>query len=143
MGLHENPQAQAATLPPHLVELVTALAPELRALVRALPQRLMDVAAAAPVYVDRRVAADLLTQHIIPVSPRSLEVWPLPWRHANGKALSLLIVILAVGYAKLSSAPVITGGRRPRDAQQPAAWRTSRRCSHSTSEADHAGAQEQ
>lgn len=120
MSCYQKPTASTATVPPQLVEIVAALPKNLIVLVEALPNRLMAVAAEAPVYSDRKAGAGLITNHVIPVSSRSLEVWPLPWQHANGKAISPTIAMLAVAYDKLASAPVIMGGRSP-DAQEAAA----------------------
>jgi hypothetical protein len=111
MSCRDTPNAGPGSIPTHLVELVTALPPDLRTLVHELPQRLVDVAAIAPVYSARPPGAALLKQHVVEVSPRSLEAWRLPWQHVNGKAVTLTIVLLAVGYAKLSAAPVTMGGR--------------------------------
>ena len=71
-----------------------------------------------PRYVDRRTGAALLTQHFFPASHRSLEVWPLTWRHVNGRALVETAELFAVAQSKLDAAPAIRGGRRP--AQQAA-----------------------
>jgi hypothetical protein len=120
MSSREMLNSDPATLPPHLVELVAGLPPDLRALVAAMPQRLMDVLAAAPVYSERRSGADLLRQHVIPVSRRSLEAWPLPWQHANGKAITLTIALFAVAHAKLAAAPLTMGGRRSQTRQSAA-----------------------
>lgn len=65
-----------------------------------------------PARVDRRRAADLLEQYFFPVSPRTLEVWPLAWRHVNGKAVCETAELFALARAKLEAAPVIRGGRR-------------------------------
>jgi hypothetical protein len=112
MSLREILATEPAILPPHLAELTGVLPPDLRSLVDALPLWLVEVAAEAPVYVGRRAGAALLTQYVTPVSPRTLEVWPVPWWHVDNRAITLLIVLLAVGYAKLISAPMIMGGRR-------------------------------
>jgi hypothetical protein len=104
--------AEAAKLPPRLAELVNELPLDLQELVYALPPRLIEVAAEAPAYVGRRAGATQLTQHVTPVSHRTLEVWRVPWWHVDNKAVTLLIVLLAVAYAKLASAPMIMGGRR-------------------------------
>jgi hypothetical protein len=111
MSVHNKLQASAAVLPPHLADVTETLPPHLRALVDALPKRLVDVAANAAIYSDRRSGADLLTRHVFPVSYRSLEVWPVPWQHVNGKAIAITLALLAVGYAKLIAAPVIMGGK--------------------------------
>src|SRR5262245_4838613 len=117
MTLREILVAEAAKLPPHLAELADVLPPDLRELVAALPRRLVEVAAEAPAYVDRRAGAALLTQHVTPVSRRTLEVWRVPWWHVDNKAITLVIALFAVGYAKLGSAPMIMGGPRGTTAQ--------------------------
>lgn len=66
-----------------------------------------------PARVDRRAGAELITQHMFPVSSRSLEAWPLTWRHVNGKAVVETSELFAVAQAKLDAAPPIRGGRRP------------------------------
>jgi hypothetical protein len=65
-----------------------------------------------PRNVDRRVGAELVTQFFFPVSARSLEVWPLVWRHVNGKAVVATADLFAHADAKLSAAPAIRGGMR-------------------------------
>lgn len=65
-----------------------------------------------PRNVDRRAGAELVTRLFFPVSPRSLEVWPLTWRHVNGKAVVATAELFSVAEAKLSAAPPIRGGKR-------------------------------
>ncbi len=67
--------------------------------------------------VDRKTGAELVTRHAFPVSPRTLEVWPLDWRIVNGRALCETAQLFAVAQAKLDSAPLIRSTRslRPRD----------------------------
>jgi hypothetical protein len=77
-----------------------------------LPPDLQEVLAAAPPNVDRRRGAELVTRHLFPVSHRSLEAWPLPTRHVNGRALISTETLFTVAYARLVAAPVIMGGRR-------------------------------
>jgi hypothetical protein len=112
MSLRQILVAEAAKLPPHLAELADVLPPDLRGLVYELPPRLIEIAAEAPAYVDRRAGAALLTQYVTPVSRRTLEVWRVPWWHVDNKAITLLIALFAVAYAKLAAAPMIMGGRR-------------------------------
>ena len=45
--------------------------------------------AAYPVRMDRRGLAAFITKEFFPVSPRSLEKWPLTWQHVNNKAVGL------------------------------------------------------
>ncbi len=65
-----------------------------------------------PTRVDRRAGADLVTRHFFPVSHRTLEAWPLTWRHVNGKAVCETTELFAVARAMLDAAPPIRGGRR-------------------------------
>jgi hypothetical protein len=64
-----------------------------------------------PARVDRGVGAVLVTQRYFPVSPRTLEAWPLTWRHVNGKAVCETAELFAVARAKLDAAPPVRGGR--------------------------------
>ena len=77
----------------------------------AAPTSAPDLAA-LPVRVDRRQGAELVTRYFFPVSNRSLEVWPLTWRHANGRALVETRELLEVAQRKLDGATPIRGGRR-------------------------------
>jgi hypothetical protein len=53
-----------------------------------LPAYLKDVLKRLPLHVNRRQGAELITQYFFPVSPRTLEVWPLSTRRVNGQAIS-------------------------------------------------------
>jgi hypothetical protein len=86
-----------------------------------LPSDLQEVVAQHPPNVDRRTGAQLITKHLFPVSHRSLEAWPLPTRHVNGKAVVPTEVLFKVAYAKFAAAPVVIGGRRAATEQQQAA----------------------
>jgi hypothetical protein len=77
-----------------------------------LPPSLVELLADLPSNVNRRTGAELVTKHLFPVSHRSLEAWPLPTRHVNGKAILATVTLFEHAYAKLQSAPVIFGGRR-------------------------------
>lgn len=67
---------------------------------------------ALPVRVDRGKGAELVTLHLFPVSPRTLEAWPLDWRLVNGKATCETAQLFAVAQAKLDAAPLIRSSRR-------------------------------
>lgn len=118
--LREMSKTGRAPLPPHLAELAATLPSDLRALIDELPQRLVDVLATAPAYSDRRSGARLVSHNIVPVSYRSLETWPLPWQHANGRAVTPTVALFAVAYGKLTAAPVVMGGRHPLAERRPA-----------------------
>ncbi len=76
--------------------------------------------AGLPRRVDRKTGAELVTQYFFPVSPRSLEVWPLTWRRVNGYAVCETAELFAVAQAKLDAAPPIRGGKRAADLQSAA-----------------------
>ena len=65
-----------------------------------------------PARVDRGTGAVLVTRRYFPVSPRTLEAWPLTWRHVNGKAVCETAELFAVAQSKLDAAPPVRGGRR-------------------------------
>jgi hypothetical protein len=65
-----------------------------------------------PIRVDRRTAAELVTRLYFPVSPRTVEAWPLTIRCVNGKATVETAELFAFAQAKLDAAPPIKGGRR-------------------------------
>lgn len=69
--------------------------------------------AEVPRRVDRKTGAELVTHHFFPVSPRSLEAWPLSWLHVNGKAVCETSELFAVAQAKLDAAPSSRGGKTP------------------------------
>jgi hypothetical protein len=65
-----------------------------------------------PARVDRKAGAELVTRHYFPVSPRTLEIWPLDWRHVNGRAVCETAELFAVALAKLDAAPLVRTSRR-------------------------------
>lgn len=67
---------------------------------------------AYPVRMDRRGLAAFITKEFFPVSPRSLEKWPLTWQHVNNKAIGRTAEAAAVAKAKLDEATPIRGGKR-------------------------------
>jgi hypothetical protein len=67
-----------------------------------------------PRFVDRRRGAQFLSERFFPVSHRTLESWPLAWRHVNGHAVCELAELVAVAEAKLAAAAPIRGGRLAR-----------------------------
>jgi hypothetical protein len=89
----------------------------------SLPLDLQEIVAELPPNVDRRTGAALITRHMFPVSHRSLEAWPLPTRHVNGRAVIPTDVLFEVAYARFAAAPVVMGGRRASAVHQTAASR--------------------
>ncbi len=65
-----------------------------------------------PVRVDRRRGAQLITELYFPISYRTLETWPLPWRHVNGRATCDTTELVALAKQKLEAAPAISGGKK-------------------------------
>ena len=68
-----------------------------------------------PVRVDRRQGAKLISARLFPISPRTLETWPVRWRRVNGRALCETDELLAVAEEKFASAPSILGGRKTKN----------------------------
>ena len=60
---------------------------------------------------DRKMLAPIITKFVFPVSHRSLEVWPLKWRHVNGHAVAETYEALAHAWRKFNSASVTMSGR--------------------------------
>lgn len=83
-----------------------------------LPQWLVEALAGQPIHVDRRKGAELVTQYLFPVSPRSLEAWPLPTRHVNGRAIMATATLFVHAYTKMQAAPLLAGGRRSCNTRQ-------------------------
>ncbi len=61
-------------------------------------------------FVNRRQGAQFLSERFFPVSHRTLESWPLAWRHVNGHAVCELAELVAVAEAKLAAAAPIRSG---------------------------------
>jgi hypothetical protein len=80
--------------------------------VAELPDFIIELLSTQPQNVDRRAGAELVTSNLFPVSPRTLEGWPLPTRHVNGKAIIQTRKLFEVAYAKYIAAPVMMSGRR-------------------------------
>lgn len=57
-----------------------------------------------PKYADRATAAAIVTHHCFPVSPRTLERWPLTVRRPNKAAVYSVEELMNVAKAKLAAA---------------------------------------
>ena len=68
-----------------------------------------------PARVDRKRGAELVTKFYFPISHRTLERWPLPVRHLNGKAVMETRDLLAMAASLLDAAPVLATCRQPTD----------------------------
>ena len=66
---------------------------------------------ALPRRIDRRLAAQVVSDHFFPVSPRTLERWPLTWRRINGRALADTEELLAEAQRRVDAASAIRGGQ--------------------------------
>ena len=64
-----------------------------------------------PARVDRQSGAALISFHLFPISPRTLERWPVTWRRINGRALVETYELLVEAQRRADSAPAIRGGR--------------------------------
>jgi hypothetical protein len=82
----------------------------------SLPAVIADRLRAAPLNSDRRSLAQLITEMVAPVSPRTLEDWPLTWRLVNGKAVTDTRTAIEVAYRRFQAAPEYRGGRAKKTA---------------------------
>ena len=64
-----------------------------------------------PARVDRRTGAALISYHFFPISPRTLERWPIAWRRINGRALANVSDLLSEAKRRVDIAPAIRGGQ--------------------------------
>lgn len=75
-----------------------------------------DLLTATPILpprIARRDAPPVLYRVLgFPVSPRTLESWPVPTRLVNGKTTFDTAELLAFARSKLDAAPAIQGGRK-------------------------------
>jgi len=88
-----------------------------------LPSWLEELLKALPANIDRRRGAAEISRNLFPVSHRSLEAWPLPVRHVNGRAIVATRELFELAYAKFASAPPLMAARRARRPDQPGAPR--------------------
>lgn len=65
-----------------------------------------------PAYVDRPYGAELITKFYFPISPRTLERWPLETRRVNGRVVVSTRALLAEADQRFNAAPVIKSGAR-------------------------------
>ena len=70
-----------------------------------------EILNALPARVDRLSGAALISFHLFPISPRTLERWPVTWRRINGRALAETDELLAEAQRRVDSAPAIRGGQ--------------------------------
>jgi hypothetical protein len=65
-----------------------------------------------PAFPDRKTAAQVWTDRVHPMSPRTLEALPLRTRRLNGKGCLEARQFVEYGFRRLVEAPAIVGGRR-------------------------------
>lgn len=64
-----------------------------------------------PKRVGRKDGAKLVTDNFFRVSPRTLEVWPLPWQIINGRAQVETVKLFDEAQRRVDDAPFIMGGK--------------------------------
>jgi hypothetical protein len=69
----------------------------------------------APEHSDRRGIAQLHTELFGPISPRSLEEWPLVWRLIAGKAVANTRDAITYAYERFEAAPEYRAGRTKKE----------------------------
>ena len=65
-----------------------------------------------PVRIDRRLAAEIVSDRFFPISHRTLERWPLTWRRLNGRALVDTDELLAEARRRVEDSAATKGGTR-------------------------------
>lgn len=65
---------------------------------------------ALPAYVGRADGAELIRTYYFPISPRSLERWPVATRHVNGRVVISTHDLLGEAKRRFDEAPVIKFG---------------------------------
>ncbi len=76
-----------------------------------MPTDLEELLRKYPRRMTRREAAKAVSEEFFDVSPRSLERWPLSWRHVNGKAHTETPELFAVAETKLAAAAPTRSGK--------------------------------
>ena len=71
-----------------------------------------------PASLDRTGVARVVSHYFFPVSSRTIEAWPLPYRVIAGRAVYRTAEVLAFARRLLESAPLIRGGRQPQSRQR-------------------------
>ncbi len=71
---------------------------------------ILELLKKSPTRVDRQAGAALISHHLFPISPRTLERWPVTWRRINGRALVDTSELLAEAQHRVNTAPAIRGG---------------------------------
>ena len=62
---------------------------------------------ALPLHVDRERGAALISEFYFPISPRSLERWPVETRRLNGRAIMSTRELLGEARRRFDEAPAI------------------------------------
>jgi hypothetical protein len=82
-----------------------------------LPEYIRRVLPSLPHNADRRTLASMITRLIYPLSPRSMETWPLDWRRVNKHSVAPTEQALTRAWRIYCAAPVTRvgqpGSRRP------------------------------
>lgn len=79
-----------------------------------LPPRLRKVLAESPEYVDDREGVKIVNKHCFPTGDRSLEIWWLPTKSINGRAMHPTGAVLREAVRRMNEAPERMRGRPPR-----------------------------
>lgn len=58
-----------------------------------------------PAYADKATTAAIISHHFFPISPRTLERWPLTVRRPNKAAIYEVTEAMEIASEKLKSAP--------------------------------------
>ena len=64
-----------------------------------------------PARVDKQRGAELIGHYFFPVSPRTLERWPIAWQLIKGHSLAKTTELLSEAQRRVDAAPAIRGGQ--------------------------------
>ena len=68
-----------------------------------------------PRRLDRKTAAQIVSHYYFPISPRTLEKWPVAWRRVNGRALVETGELIGEAMRRVDASIAVRGGSQPND----------------------------
>ena len=78
-----------------------------------LPMWLREVIARLPAYIDDKRGAQVVSEHLFEISHRTVEIWPLPTRHINGRAMHPTVAVLREAWRRVNAEPEVVRSVRP------------------------------
>jgi hypothetical protein len=60
-----------------------------------------------PLFIDRKTAAALVSEHLFPTYPRKFESYPLQWQHVAGHAMAPTAELLRIAFSYMLAGPTV------------------------------------